>query len=279
MPSPPSVHLRPATSADKTFLETLFFEVHVDEFRLMGLPEPELKALLQLQLRAQRMGYAKDFADAKDSIIVTGDEAPNAIGRLLVAYRRDVNHLVDIALVPSHRGQGIGTVLIAKLLDHSTRQGISVRLHVRPGNPAFHLYSRLGFRLIGGGEHLEMEFRPGSYDADSARTGQTAGSAVELHPMSQWSTLRGRKFRVMDVPGAEFPPLLLTRLERIAFAASVTHSLIFHGPPDRILPQAMYSLRLCPERESEAAESEDRLVFLVPIGPVGEAMQYEAVFN
>jgi hypothetical protein len=48
-------------------------------------------------------------------------------------------------------------------------------------------------------------------------------------------------------------------------------SLIFHGPAASVLPQGIYNL------QAEGAEPID--LFLVPIGQVGEEIQYQAVFN
>ena len=47
-------------------------------------------------------------------------------------------------------------------------------------------------------------------------------------------------------------------------------SLVFRGPRDRVLPQRIYRLA-----HAEMGEFE---LFLVPIGPDGEGMRYEAVF-
>jgi len=47
-------------------------------------------------------------------------------------------------------------------------------------------------------------------------------------------------------------------------------STVFHGPPEPILPQRIY-----PFQNDTLGEFE---MFIVPIGPEGSAMQYEAVF-
>jgi hypothetical protein len=47
-------------------------------------------------------------------------------------------------------------------------------------------------------------------------------------------------------------------------------SLVFYGPPHPVLPQRIYRF------EHATLGSFD--LFIVPIGPEGEAMQYEAVF-
>ncbi len=247
----------------------------------MGLPGPELQALLHMQFRAQRAGYAHDFADAVDRIVVA-DETGEPLGRLLVAARRDAIHLVDIALLARARGQGIGTQLLCDLLEEGARRSLPVRLQVRPGNPAFQLYTRLGFRLIGGGMNLEMEYTPGTADENNSVAALAHGieeSAVPAPILQQWSAFTGRAFRVMEVAPEAFPPLLLTQIECTSFAESVSYSLIFDGPADRLLPQSIYSLRLCTEDSHEPLAEEDRVVFLVPVGPKEGSMQYEAVFN
>jgi hypothetical protein len=48
-------------------------------------------------------------------------------------------------------------------------------------------------------------------------------------------------------------------------------SLLFHGPLTSILPQAIYRF----EHPAFAPME----IFIVPVGPAGDAMQYEAVFN
>jgi len=48
-------------------------------------------------------------------------------------------------------------------------------------------------------------------------------------------------------------------------------SLVFRGPPDPILPQAIYRVA--------HVEMGSIDLFLVPIGPDGQGMRYEAVFT
>jgi hypothetical protein len=48
-------------------------------------------------------------------------------------------------------------------------------------------------------------------------------------------------------------------------------SIVFHGPPEPVLPQRIYQF------EHEALGAFE--LFIVPLGPEGSAMQYEAVFG
>jgi ribosomal protein S18 acetylase RimI-like enzyme len=69
--------------------------------------------------------------------------------------------LIDIALVEEQRRQGVGTYLLRELLKECEEQGWAMHLQVAQGNPAMHLYQRLGFLQTGGDPvYLQMEWRP-----------------------------------------------------------------------------------------------------------------------
>jgi ribosomal protein S18 acetylase RimI-like enzyme len=68
--------------------------------------------------------------------------------------------LVDIAVMPEHRGQGIGTRLIEDLLRAAKAAGKPVGLSVLKGQRPVSLYQRLGFRKTGEDIlRLRMEWR------------------------------------------------------------------------------------------------------------------------
>jgi ribosomal protein S18 acetylase RimI-like enzyme len=70
-------------------------------------------------------------------------------------------HLVvgKIELLPRFQGQGIGTVLLRRILDGARVRRIAVRLQVlRANTRARRLYERLGFRVTGETDsHFQME--------------------------------------------------------------------------------------------------------------------------
>ena len=53
-----------------------------------------------------------------------------------------------MAVLPEYRGQGIGTKLLMRLLAAAKGQYADVSLSVGSGNPAAHLYERLGFEVV-----------------------------------------------------------------------------------------------------------------------------------
>ena len=83
------------------------------------------------------------------------------IGRLYIDRSEDEIRLIDIALLPEHRGKGIGGSLMRQTLDEARLAGKPVRIHVEHNNPARRLYDRLGFRPVEDqGVYDLLEWRP-----------------------------------------------------------------------------------------------------------------------
>lgn len=82
-------------------------------------------------------------------------------GRLYV-HRGDAEiRIVDIALLPEHRGGGIGTALLEELLAEADTSGKSVTIHVERQNRALRFYERLGFSVAEDkGVYLFLERQP-----------------------------------------------------------------------------------------------------------------------
>jgi ribosomal protein S18 acetylase RimI-like enzyme len=90
-----------------------------------------------------------------------------AVGRLYLHRGEREHRIIDIALLPPFRGQGIGTRLLDGVLAGAQAAGVPVRLHVEAGNPAAALYRRLGFVEVPAPEdetgfeiYHEMEWLP-----------------------------------------------------------------------------------------------------------------------
>ena len=71
------------------------------------------------------------------------------VGYLICARYADVWHLMNIAVDPAVRGQGIGTALLEEMVSRAG-ENASYTLEVRPSNAtAIALYERFGFRSAG----------------------------------------------------------------------------------------------------------------------------------
>lgn len=136
--------LRAVVDTDAPFLRELFESAH-PHLQFVPLPEDQLRGLIDMQWRAQRLGYAAQWPDAHDAII---ECAGQPVGRLLV-HHGDVTTIVDIAVFPRHRNRGLGSAALSTVLAAADRDQRVVRLTVADGNPAQRLYVRLGFAPVG----------------------------------------------------------------------------------------------------------------------------------
>lgn len=157
----PEVTLRPVGPEDQDLLFRVYASTRTEELELTDWNAEQKRAFLQMQFAAQHEHYQKHYPDAQFSVIVK-ENVP--IGRLyLDRWEREIR-VVDIALLPEHRGTGIGTTLLTAILKEGEAAGKSVTIHVEQFNPALRLYERLGFQKRNPvGIYYLMEFlAPGS---------------------------------------------------------------------------------------------------------------------
>ncbi len=142
----PVVALRAVAPArDAELLLTLYASTRAEELAVVPWSDAEKDAFLRMQFEAQdRYWRAQKPGASFDVIVVDGQPA----GRLYVHRMPAEIRIVDIALLPEHRGRGIGTLLIGRILDEAAGGGLPVTIHVEQGNRARALYERLGFTQI-----------------------------------------------------------------------------------------------------------------------------------
>ena len=63
------------------------------------------EAFVRMQYAAQKQHYAAEFPQASHDIIYIDE---TAVGRLYLDRREDALHILDITVLPQHRGQGPG---------------------------------------------------------------------------------------------------------------------------------------------------------------------------
>lgn len=136
------VTLRPVGQDDMPFLLELYASTRLEELAPLGWTPAVQAAFLSQQFHAQQRHYQAHYADAAYELVLVGG-APG--GRLTVGRWPDELRVVDLALLPIHRGEGIGSMLLRELLAEAAAMGKPVRLHVKKQNRALGLYTRLGF--------------------------------------------------------------------------------------------------------------------------------------
>jgi ribosomal protein S18 acetylase RimI-like enzyme len=141
---PPALELRAAGADDEPFLYRVYGSTREDELAPLGWDEAATEAFLRMQFAVQSRAYRDAHPQASFEVIVVDGEPA---GRLYVDRAGAAIHVVDIALLPTHRGAGIGTRLLADLIDEARRAGRRVEVEALRGSRAVALYERLGFRV------------------------------------------------------------------------------------------------------------------------------------
>jgi GNAT superfamily N-acetyltransferase len=142
-PAPPYT-LRPITPGDLPFLRDLYGSTREEELAVVDWPATQKQAFLDQQFAAQHAWYQEQYAGASFDLV---EVAARPAGRLYVARWERELRIVDVSLLPEHRGQGLGTALVAAVIGEATAAGKAVSIHVERQNRALALYSRLGFAV------------------------------------------------------------------------------------------------------------------------------------
>ena len=168
MPLP--ILLRPATPNDEDFLFRVYASTRREEITLCAWPPAQQAAFLAMQFQSRRRAYASEYPGAGHSVILLGSLA---VGSTIVSRSELELRLIDIALLPEYRNQGIGTQLLGEFIYESAGSKLPVRLSVVKGNPAIRLYERLGFVLTADSQvYCEMECSPENAGAGMATSSQ-----------------------------------------------------------------------------------------------------------
>ena len=150
--------LRPSLPEDRDFLFRLYASTRMEEIRGFGWSTAQQEAFLRMQFNAQQQWYQATYSTAENQIIEKDHEP---IGRMIVQHEAGTWRLLDISLLPEHRGQGIGGELIRNLINECVGVGAVLQLQVVNTNPAQRLYERLGFIKTGQDQiYTQMELRP-----------------------------------------------------------------------------------------------------------------------
>jgi len=145
---------RIATEEDTDFLwEMLYQAIYVQE----GEVRPSKDILNNPELQRCLSGWGREGDLA---ILSVDSSSNNPFGAVWVRLFDESNRIygyvgkgvpvLGMAILPEYRGQGIGTVLIEKMLKTCKELGYqSISLSVDPNNPALRLYERQGFKKVG----------------------------------------------------------------------------------------------------------------------------------
>jgi ribosomal protein S18 acetylase RimI-like enzyme len=141
----------------------VYASTRTEELAVTGWDAVQRDAFLRMQYLAQKTSYQAQFPNAQNYAIHSDGVAA---GRLIINRSAAEIELIDVALLPDFRRQGIGAFLMGGLLQESSNTGKAIRLYVERFNPALQWYERLGFRTVNESAiYLEMVWRPVTQEA------------------------------------------------------------------------------------------------------------------
>ena len=140
----PTVSLRSATAEDREFFATVYASTRIEELALTDWDEAQKADFCQMQFTAQDSHYRQHYPTAEYAVIQHADVA---VGRLYLDRWPQEIRIMDIAILPAHRGRGIASHLLETLQHEAAASNRSLSIHVERFNPALRLYQRLGFQL------------------------------------------------------------------------------------------------------------------------------------
>ncbi|MEP6848644.1 MAG: GNAT family N-acetyltransferase [Acidobacteriota bacterium] len=148
------IRLRPVTVEDGEFLLEVYAAAREIEMAMVSWDETQKLVFLRQQLTAQTSYYASEFPTASHDIILFDD---SAAGRLFVERKPELTTILDITVLPRYRKNGIGSALVAALLDEKR----PVNVQVEPFNPSRNLFESLGFSVASDdGVNVRMRWTP-----------------------------------------------------------------------------------------------------------------------
>src|SRR4051812_48280412 len=120
LPSPPPSEsvttLRPATEADEEFFYRVYAGTRAEELAMTPWTDEQKAAFCQMQFAAQTAHYRQHYPEAQISVI---ERAGAPAGRLYVNRLPEEIDVIDISLLPEHRGGGSGTLLLRALQEEA----------------------------------------------------------------------------------------------------------------------------------------------------------------
>ena len=140
---------------DTAFLLSVFASTRSLELDVLAAQGQGPEAFVRMQFEAQSRHYKASYPSAEHSVVLV-DGKP--AGQLVVDRSGAEILVVDIALLPRFRNAGVGSALVAGLLDEADEAGLPVRCHVwQADDGARRFWERHGLVAQGvGGAHVAM---------------------------------------------------------------------------------------------------------------------------
>lgn len=135
--------MRPATSADQGFLQTLYRDSRPD---LQFIEDRDLREhIIEQQYHVLDVGAGTNYPNAMHFII---EKTATCIGSIIIDFGHNEVRLVYLAMIPAARGKGYGKDVLRGMQQAAERVRCPLAVVVWRNNPqAKQVYLDLGFRV------------------------------------------------------------------------------------------------------------------------------------
>lgn len=136
----------PITLDHKDFLLQLFKECRPDLAFIDGIDEKQKDAIIFQQFTIEQDQLIRMYPNAEFNIVMFNKEP---IGRFCIYYGEEFHHIIEIGLLESHRGLGIGKSIMSTAIRNAVEKNKKIYLQVAWFNQnAYLFYEKLGFKAI-----------------------------------------------------------------------------------------------------------------------------------
>lgn len=136
------IRLRTAVAADENFILSVYASTRADELQQVPWTAEQKEAFVKMQFASQKQHYAASHPQASHDLICVDE---TEVGRIYLDRGENL-HILDVTILPQYRNQGIGGVLLRRLLDEAGQSGKIVTIYVETFNPSVRFFERLGFQ-------------------------------------------------------------------------------------------------------------------------------------
>ncbi len=173
-----TLHFEPILPSNADFLWEMLYQAI---FVLPGSEAPAREIVRQPELARYAAGWGRDGDLGFYAMLAEPQPLGAAWLRQWPADNRGYGWVDDqtpelsLAVLPDHRGQGIGSRLLAHLLEQARLSCPAVSLSVSAENPAVHLYQRAGFRIVreeGSSLTMLLDWRTGAAPGEHRPAGK-----------------------------------------------------------------------------------------------------------
>lgn len=173
----PPILLRPEREKDAAFLGALFRTSAGRDLSLLPIDDAMKDVLMRMQFASQAATYRAQFPAARFDVVEQGGVP---IGRIVIDAGIAAGCIVDFALVPDRRARGLGTAILAAVLERFAHRRQPVQCQVLVGNePSLRMCRRVGFRQIGHvPPFLHLKWEPTHLTSDNVPSVATGNGAL-----------------------------------------------------------------------------------------------------